>query len=225
MTEKASYVYAYLRLDGETPCYIGKGTGDRWLHLSKTGGRNPHFVRLVQQAKALGTPLLRIKVAEGLSDQEALQLEADLIRLIGREANGGPLVNLTDGWDGPCGYKWTPEQIERVRPLRQGRRHSAESRAQTSASLKGRSKSPEHSANVSAALRGKKKAFGWWSTEEGRAKQRANNHGGRNMSAEVKEICRRAALRGHASETARRTVAVSGMWAHQNSVRYPQLTA
>jgi hypothetical protein len=205
MNEGPSYVYAYFRPDGETPCYIGKGKGDRWLKTHESN-RNRHFVHLVEQAKALGKPLLCIKVAEGLTDQEALQLEADLIRLIGREANGGPLVNLTDGWDGPVGYKWTDEQ-RRAHGAKRPKTLTPEWRAAISASLKGKPKSLEHIHAAAAARRGVRNRAGWWSAPEGRAS---------HMTPESKAKIRTTLI----ARAARNAVCISSTWANQNSVRY-----
>ena len=173
MTNSAFYVYAYFRLDG-SPCYVGKGKGERWRHRGSYG-RNVHFVRIHAQAKRLGQVLPCVKLIEGLSEREALDLEAFFIAAIGREVDGGPLVNLTVGGEtGPTGYKWTAEQRRNHKP-RLGKLSTPESRALVSAKLKGRPKTPEHIANAAAARRGVKNKAGWWSTEEGRAKQKANN--------------------------------------------------
>jgi hypothetical protein len=69
--------------------------------------------------------------------------------------------------------------------------------AAVSAAMTGKSKTPEHIAATAAAQRGKKKKSGWWSTEEGRAKQRANNpgHTGHHHSEETKAVLRAARAR------------------------------
>ena len=189
----AFYVYAYFRLDG-SPCYVGKGKGERWRHRGNYG-RNVHFVRIHAQAKRLGQALPCEKLVDGLSDQEALDLEAFFIAAIGREVDGGSLVNLSIGGErGPVGYKWTAEQREAHGAIRRGRKRSPEWCAAISASLKGKPKSAKHAVAAGAAQRGGTKASGWWSTEEGRAKQKANNHGRRNKlhSEATKEKIRAA---------------------------------
>jgi len=214
------YVYAYLRPDGR-PCYVGKGKGKRWQHRGKCG-RNKHFLSIRAQAKAAGLEMPCIKLVEGFTDEQAKQIERDLILLIGREANGGPLVNLTDGGDGASGYKPTPETLAKHSANRKGRTLSPEWCAAISAAMP-KTKAPEHVASQAASQRGGTKKSGWWSTEEGRAKQRANNpgHTGHHHSPETKEIIRRATIR----QNARRAVITSPAWMIQNAVRYPQPTA
>lgn len=221
MTERAFYVYAIFRPDG-SPCYVGKGKGDRWRHNGKYG-RNYHLLRIVAKAKAEGQEIVRVKLAEDLTEGEALDLEAFFIASVGREAHGGPLVNLSDGGDrGPVGFKWTPE-LNAINPRFRGKSHRPESRELTSAALKGRPKTAEHIAKAGAARRGITQVSGWWSTEEGRAKQRANNsgHAGHKHSPETVEKIRRATIRQFASAQARKAVQTSSTWANLNSVRYP----
>jgi hypothetical protein len=199
------YVYAYYRLDG-TPCYIGKGTGDRWVNRGKTG-RNPHFLRIVAQAHNAGNKLPKEKIAEGLTEQEALDLEAFFIAAIGREVDGGPLVNLSVGGDsGPVGYKWTEEQ-RRAHGAKRPKTLSAEWRAAISAGIKGKPKSIQHVAAQADSQRGTKKKSGWWATKEGREKHNAKT------GASIKTAW--------VARDARSKVVVSGAWANQNSVRFP----
>ena len=193
------YVYLLCRPD-ERPCYVGKGRGDRWRrHEMKGRHTNLHLERIILAAKQDGASLPKLKLACDLTEQEAFDLERDMIRLVGRETDGGPLVNLTDGGDGPAGYRPSKELIARQVAARSGWVRTPEYRAKVSAALKGRKQSAEHIANVSAAMRGSKKSHGWWSTEEGRAKQRENNPGerrrGQKRSQETIEKIRAARMR------------------------------
>ena len=95
-----SYVYVIFRPNG-VPCYVGKGTGKRWTRDDRRS-RNPHFGNIVRNSAA---SLPRIKVQEDLTNDAALKVEIALILAIGREDNGGPLVNLTDGGEGTVGAK------------------------------------------------------------------------------------------------------------------------
>ena len=69
------------------------------------------------------------------SEADALALEIQLIALWGRHDNGtGVLANLSDGGEGPAGYKMPREIVEKV-----------------AAALRGRKLSPGHVAKVAAS--------------------------------------------------------------------------
>lgn len=98
------YVYIIFRSNG-IPCYVGKGSGGRWTkHVNRS--HNKHLTNIYNKS---GGDLPVIKVREGLTDLEAIETEIALIAAIGRDAMGGPLVNLTDGGDGTRGAKMTNE--------------------------------------------------------------------------------------------------------------------
>lgn len=106
------YVYVYFRPNG-VPCYVGKGRGRRWLaHLAKSPNR--HLTAII---KASGGDLPILKIREGLTDSEAFLIEVAFINAIGRKANGGPLVNQTDGGDGSAGRKMTTEEKRKRREI------------------------------------------------------------------------------------------------------------
>lgn len=90
------YVYVSFRLDGR-PCYVGKGRGNRWLNYKRRKDHNPHLWNIIQAA---GGRIPTVKIHEGLTESEAFATEVALIAAIGREVDGGPLVNLTGGGDG-----------------------------------------------------------------------------------------------------------------------------
>ena len=98
------YVYAYLREDG-TPYYIGKGSGWRmhrkhgYLHLPPDRSR-------------------RVKLREGLTDEESQKYEKELIAKYGRKGfdEGGILRNITMGGDsGRVKYHTEEEAKQAVR--------------------------------------------------------------------------------------------------------------
>lgn len=175
MTDAAIfYVYLISRLDGQ-PLYVGKGKGNRWRHHGKYG-RNKHLLYIMAQAKAEGRELPRMKIREGLTEDKAFEYERAVIAFFGREDLGtGMLVNLTEGGDGPSGYRYSDEERARHSERMKNRTMSPDWRANVSAGLKGKKKTPEHIAAAAVGQRGSKKSHGWWSTEEGRAKQRQNN--------------------------------------------------
>ena len=163
-----SYVYVVFRLNG-VPCYVGKGKRGRWLaHFKKS--HNRYLQRIVAKE---GPDLPVIKVREGLTDAEANLTEIALIAAIGRhDQKRGPLVNLTKGGDGVVGGIRTPEQIERLRQSRIGRKHTDVAKEKVRQAFIGKPKTPEHSAAVSAAKRGKP---GKSPSPETRSRQRASH--------------------------------------------------
>lgn len=151
------YVYAIFRPDGR-PCYIGKGCGPRWTR-HEWRSTNPHLANIVRLA---GGTLPKIKLCEGLIEQEAFDIEIMIIRLIGREIHGGPLVNMTDGGEGVSGYKRTPEDNEKSRishlgmiPWNIGKRTPDETRKKQSIAKLGKKQNPEHVEKRSASNRGR----------------------------------------------------------------------
>lgn len=98
-TDGPFYVYVLFRPDG-SPCYIGKGKGNRWLNHERRCF-NKRLAEIIQQSSA---PLPKIKIREGLKEVEAFETETAFISAIGRVKHGGPLVNATDGGDGTSGH-------------------------------------------------------------------------------------------------------------------------
>jgi len=88
------YVYALKdpRSNPARPFYIGKGAGTRaWDHelrvdQSAKGDR-------IRQIHAAGLEVLTVKLVEGLSEAEAVRIEAELISAFGTEDRGGLLTN------------------------------------------------------------------------------------------------------------------------------------
>lgn len=131
------YVYAWLRADG-TPFYIGKGCGRRaWT-------QNCHLQKVPQSDR------VRL-LAEGLSNDEALEWEKDLISLLGRKIDGsGCLRNLTTGGEGISGH-----------------RHSTESRMKMSVASKGKSKGPQSLSHKEKRAEARRKRVTWAHPEHG----------------------------------------------------------
>lgn len=127
------YVYVLFRPD-LTPCYVGKGQGNR-INDHKSTSRNRQLGHIIANAKE---PILRHKVAVNLTEELAHALEIALIADYGRQIHGGMLVNKTNGGDGTSGYK---------PPKCKGAAHSLK--------MSGRVLSDEHRAKIGVANRGK----------------------------------------------------------------------
>lgn len=100
----------YCYFDGETPIYIGKGSRDRIsAHLQPNqlyAFDYMFYQKLRKMLREKRQPTYR-KLLEELSEEEAFFWERFFIVSIGRrDKNEGPLCNLTDGGEGPAGYRW-----------------------------------------------------------------------------------------------------------------------
>lgn len=91
------YVYAHYRAtdpDGN-PFYIGKGKSNRDISHK----RNPHWKNIVAKHGFISK-----KIKENLTEDEAWNLEKDLIQKYGKLSDGtGCLCNLADGGEGASG--------------------------------------------------------------------------------------------------------------------------
>ena len=163
------YCYILFYPDG-TPFYVGKGQGARWeKHWTDSYCVRSKKNAIINKIKASGKEMPKVKVAEGLTSDEALAVERALIAAIGRFPNG-PLANQTDGGEGPAGRiqsveeiakrvaantgkKRTPEQIAKFVAARTGVPLTAEHRASISAVQKGKKRSPESIEKFSASMK------------------------------------------------------------------------
>jgi len=117
--DKEFYVYAYIRNADDdccfagTPYYIGKGKGARKdaSKIQVVGSRGTGARDLLPD-----DPKQIIVLKDGLSEDEALNLEIRLIAFYGRADRGsGCLLNQTDGGEGTTGYQYTEELREKRR--------------------------------------------------------------------------------------------------------------
>jgi hypothetical protein len=113
------YVYAYLdpRNQGKfkyediefdyEPFYIGKGKNSRMLrHLDPNNEHNQLKKNKIKKIIGDGLTPIIIKIKDGMSNTDALDLEIKLIKTIGRKIrNSGPLLNFSKGGETFLGYK------------------------------------------------------------------------------------------------------------------------
>lgn len=159
------YVYAYLRFKDSkhgkrlTPYYIGKGQGNRAFSPYQRripAPRDKAFIAFIQ---------------EGLTECEAFSLERYCIAAYGRiSANTGILLNLTDGGEGPAGFRFsdelkarmsivqrssmTQERKDKISRAKLGQKHSLKTREKMSKSQRGHGVSPETRDKISQSLEG-----------------------------------------------------------------------
>lgn len=153
------YVYVLFLSDGITPFYVGKGRNGRWL-MHEVTGRSRRSTNNLQRDVIIwdildrGESLQKVKIAENLTDFEALRLEIDLIRLIGRSPNG-PLVNATNGGEGTAGRKNAEKTRQRMSDAAKKRGISADHMAKMLASPT-RGRWGPHSAETIAKMKAAK---------------------------------------------------------------------
>ncbi len=121
------YVYIYLdpRKSGEfkygnytfeyEPFYVGKGTKSRYLRHLKETLRNPLKTNKIKKILDLKLTPVILKVKEHITNADALSLEIDLIKIIGKIINKtGPLTNISDGGETHLGYKHKNDYIQKL---------------------------------------------------------------------------------------------------------------
>lgn len=195
---KDHYVYIHLRASTLKPFYVGKGQGDRAWHSSPS--KRERWWRSIVAKHGVIVLIMQ----DGLQEWAALELEQDVIALIGRkDLKLGPLVNFTDGGEGASGAVVSEELAARrgvgiSKSLQRlyanghqnsfkGKRHSAETKARMS-ELKKQTPIP---AGFAARI-GKGRPGGWSHSEEARIKlsksRKAKIDAGEIKNANSKEV-------------------------------------
>lgn len=142
------YVYQYLREDG-TPYYIGKGKNKRIYekHGKIAIPKNPIHIQFIK---------------ENITEEEAFQLEIEMIKKYGRKDNGtGILHNRTDGGDGLTNPSC--DTIEKMKLNNSlgitgmlGKTHNNDTKKKMSESAKKRGFTKEQREKIAASLNGRK---------------------------------------------------------------------
>lgn len=152
------------------PLYVGKGGLDRALYF---GGakRKPqkHLYAILKKLERQGLKPL-VEWIEYETEAEAFAKEIKLIAHFGRLEHGGPLVNRTDGGEGPSGMRHAPKARRGISV------NGAPARAALAAARKGVPVGPfsgEHLAALTVARRRRARL-----TIESAARMRSRRQGG-----------------------------------------------
>lgn len=90
-----AYVYSHTRLDKDEIFYIGIGSDEDYKRAFSLQGRNRHWYNIIRK-----TDYEVNIIHTELTWEEACKREIELIKKLGRQKDGGILVNLTEGGDG-----------------------------------------------------------------------------------------------------------------------------
>ena len=101
MEDNIYYVYRHIRLDTNTPFYVGKGKEGR----ANSKRRNKYWQHIADKAG------FEVEIfLENLTEEQAFEKEREFIKLY-RDCCY-KLANLTDGGEGPSGFKH-PEDVKK----------------------------------------------------------------------------------------------------------------
>ena len=155
--------YVYLLLDPRRdylPFYVGKGKGNRAHHHLRyeSHAKINRFKKAVIDKIKEANRDVKIKIwKDGLSEEEAFNLEKDLIQRFGRRDLGtGILTNLSDGGHGNSGRRFSEEHKRKLSEKATGRNHSDASKSKMSQYRKGRKASEDAKRKMSEAQKGKR---------------------------------------------------------------------
>jgi len=140
------YVYFHVNAQTNEIFYVGKGNGnrakaktrrsDRWINYVNKYG---YYVRIVKDC---------------LSNEDALELEELIIKVLGRKDTGnGVLINMTDGGEGGKGKKTSEETRLKMSIAAKGRKMSDEQKKKLSEINKGKEYSIESRKKQSESLK------------------------------------------------------------------------
>lgn len=122
--KSGKYTYGEYSFDYE-PFYVGKGHGDRRFisHLEPSSLKeNSHKSNKIKKIiKEINKNPIIFLIKTGLTEQDAFNLEINLISTIGRyDLKTGPLTNKTGGGEGSSGYVYPEERKKEMSKLMSG---------------------------------------------------------------------------------------------------------
>lgn len=145
------YVYILFHPATGLPFYVGKGLGNRWNDHERNPVRGrSHKDNLILWAHERGLEIPKVKIAVGLTNDEACAIERAFIAAIGRQPNG-PLTNQTDGGEGLVNP--SADARERIAQGQRGKKWPQERKDRRNAKLIGQKRTLESCAKLSASLR------------------------------------------------------------------------
>lgn len=147
-SRRVFYVYEHWRPDKNVCFWVGKGKGARAYDFK----RNSFYNRVVNKLARIGMCVEVRLVANGLLEQEAFTIEKE--RIAFWRSTGIKLCNVTDGGEGPSGFKPTRASIEKGAAKKRGRKLSPEHRANIGAGHLGKTHTEQHRKNLSKAKLG-----------------------------------------------------------------------
>lgn len=136
------YVYRHVRLDNNTPFYVGKGVGSR--AYSKQN-RNTYWRNIVKSAGYEVEVIM-----DNLTEEAAFQKEVEFIKLY--KNCGYCEANKTDGGEGTTGFKHTEATKQKLK----GRKFSEDHKQKLREANLGKKLSEERKRTISESLKGDK---------------------------------------------------------------------
>jgi hypothetical protein len=142
------YVYGHINPITKKFFYIGKGTKYRAYNSTQ---RNEFWKRTVAK---YGYAV--VKLVDGLTHDQAIEIEKQYIGKYGLRSEGGLLVNLTYGGQGMSGFKMSQESKAKIGIHQVGRVKSEEEKNKLRIANKGKRRSDEVRQRLSVAHTGKR---------------------------------------------------------------------
>lgn len=147
------YVYRYIRLDTNTPFYVGKGKKNRAYELK--WGRNKYFKHIINSI-----PYELEFIMEDLTEEQAFVKEKEFVKLY--KKNGYCEANLTDGGEGASGLivsvetklKLSIQRIGKLNPFF-GKKHNENSKEKMAKASTDKHHTKETIKKLSDSLKGK----------------------------------------------------------------------